>query len=720
MSPSRSLLWALLALFCVQVASSAADKDALGDPLPEGAKVRYGTPRFRIASSPIARTPIAVSEDASVIAAVSGSGRQSVTFWDGKTGLLSREVDTKSLQIIGSSNLSLAKNHDIIGVWTFQGFAGIDSKTGNIIIQKMGRNPVNQGGHLSANGNWLVSTTGDQTPGGEARVEVWDVVENKSLATIKPMQNWNVQVTLSQDGKTLATWGQYLDRSGGPRNQKGPNPQLMIQIWDVEKQKEQKTIEVKKGIARAAISPDGKVLAVSSSGTAEIELFDAVSGTPLDQFAGKSGSVAALGFSPDGKLVFALSAEDGTAQFWDVASRRRVYLVESPIQTIAGVVFPTSDKPIAWGVQGQAIVMWEIPSGKCLNHSSDFHTSAITSIAFLKEGQSLLSAGEDTKWIEWDRDRGAVVRGALIQFPERAMNRSLGQMKGPIAVSSDGTYVVGWPGQGAYYQYAPGFVFDRSSGKELLAMEMGGDRINRSSMTRPIFSSDGMRIICPPSVMQNAAEDQRVRIWDIKSASKAAEITLKAGNSTAAFTPDDSRLVTATLVTAMAGAVAPPGAPGGRSADLVINGWEIKTGKKLGEITIPNWGVDPRLGGRSDVNIAAVNNSSAIVASNSKLWGVDFEAGRDGVEFDTFPNNQARPATIAISKDGKLIAAGIPLGGENKYGVRIYDSVNGTKLHTFIGHTGPITALTFSPDGKTLASGSQDTTIITWDLNVLR
>jgi predicted NACHT family NTPase len=67
--------------------------------------------------------------------------------------------------------------------------------------------------------------------------------------------------------------------------------------------------------------------------------------------------------------------------------------------------------------------------------------------------------------------------------------------------------------------------------------------------------------------------------------------------------------------------------------------------------------------------------------------------------------------TIAISPDGKILAS-----GSDDNTIKLWELPSGRELHILIGHTDPVWSVAFSPDGKTLASGSADNTIKLWEL----
>jgi WD40 repeat protein len=70
-------------------------------------------------------------------------------------------------------------------------------------------------------------------------------------------------------------------------------------------------------------------------------------------------------------------------------------------------------------------------------------------------------------------------------------------------------------------------------------------------------------------------------------------------------------------------------------------------------------------------------------------------------ELATFEGHSDVPLSLALTANGRLLASG---SYDNK--VIVWDVVSGRSLHVLRGHTHPITALVFSPDGKTLASGT--------------
>ncbi|SLM37484.1 prolyl oligopeptidase [Lasallia pustulata] len=81
-----------------------------------------------------------------------------------------------------------------------------------------------------------------------------------------------------------------------------------------------------------------------------------------------------------------------------------------------------------------------------------------------------------------------------------------------------------------------------------------------------------------------------------------------------------------------------------------------------------------------------------------------------GATLQTLEGHSGPVNAVAFSPDGKQLVS-----GSHDETVRIWDAAMGVKLQTLEGHSGPVYAVAFSPDGKQLASGSFDKTVWIWD-----
>jgi WD40 repeat protein len=67
-------------------------------------------------------------------------------------------------------------------------------------------------------------------------------------------------------------------------------------------------------------------------------------------------------------------------------------------------------------------------------------------------------------------------------------------------------------------------------------------------------------------------------------------------------------------------------------------------------------------------------------------------------------------SSVSFSPDGKQVAS-----GSYDKSVKIWETSTGTCVSTLTGHSSAVRAVTWNPDGSMLASGSEDNTIKLWD-----
>jgi hypothetical protein len=88
-----------------------------------------------------------------------------------------------------------------------------------------------------------------------------------------------------------------------------------------------------------------------------------------------------------------------------------------------------------------------------------------------------------------------------------------------------------------------------------------------------------------------------------------------------------------------------------------------------------------------------------------KVWGAE-----KGQELLTLKGHTGGVTSVCFSPDGKRI-----LSGSDDNTVKGWDADKGQELLTLQGHTDQVTSVSFSPDGKRFLSGSADGAVKVWD-----
>ncbi len=152
---------------------------------------------------------------------------------------------------------------------------------------------------------------------------------------------------------------------------------------------------VREAITAAAVSPDGKLLAVA--GYQDVRLIDRESRALVRRLSGLRGNVAAVAFSRDGKLLATAGGEPGLigeARLWRVADGAVQQTFLGHKDSLYAVALSPDGKTLATGSYDQQIKLWDTATGKELRTITG-HNGAIFDLAFHPDGKILASASAD-------------------------------------------------------------------------------------------------------------------------------------------------------------------------------------------------------------------------------------------------------------------------------------------------------------------------------------
>jgi len=531
------------------------------------------------------------------------------------------------------------------------------------------------------------------------------------------LAGWNS--TFSLDRKTVATWS-VEDR---------------IELWDLTTRTQTQTISVerKSNKIAMALSPDGATLAAVCEDE-PIRLWDARTGSEKQMISVDTATrwnLPQMVFSPDGTTL-AVYNVDKHIRLWAVNGGKKTKILRGHKSLVRSIAFSPDNQTLVSSSYDNTFRFWDIRTGK-YKKTTTGPVSSFGNISLSPDGETLMSVnggrsaihlwnantGKHKKTFKGDKkgivgarlspDGKHLMSWTVYNSTIRLWNISTGELKklkGPkkyvsdAAFSSDGETLVSW-GVGNKSKIIQLWDVKTLHRKQTLEGDwiyMGAHYLDRKTFAGLDWSS----IYAPV----------RLHLLDIPT----GEYTVKEIIPKKTVSEARTREVSSANFS-----------PDGQTIAIISKNWPIDKSER--HLNIELWDVTTgvhkqTLTGHTDSILSiAFSPDSRTLASGSKdktirLWDVNTgqhkQTFTDQNWIDDQFDEEGRVWKVTFSPDGRTLASGMWRGP-----IHLWNTTTGQKKKTLTGHTRWVQHLLFSADGQTLISTSGDQIVLVWNLTEL-
>ena len=492
----------------------------------------------------------------------------------------------------------------------------------------------------------------------------------------------------------------------------------------------------------------------------------------LRTLVGHAGPVTAVGMSADGRRVLS-GSQDKTLILWDVESGTAITTLQGHSEAVTCVGMSADGRRAVSGSYDKTLIVWDLEGGKAIRRLE--HEEIIATVGLSADGRRALSGtrhdfrysmplswGRYTLTL-WDVDGGGVIRsfrggGVLsnhaslsadgrraisdglvvwdVDTGEEISSLSTDERIGAVSLSADGRLAVSGSDYGRVR------LWDAETGRLLHRFQGRGRETGDVRL-----SADGRLLL-------GGFDDGSLMLWEISRGGRLRtkllrvfkahsepvnSVGVSADGRRAVSASSDGTLVVWDLEEIKAGRANPTHptnitdvslSPDGRRA-LVASSrqnlalWNAESGEALdqlkGPFTFLRWSTLEKVSLSPDGGRALLCFTEA--ATESELAALDLGTGKPLAIFnayaypgDIIPGGipvtipyKRRVTCIAWAADGHVIA-----GAED--GTLTLFNRDGRMLQIFKRHSGPVTGVSVSADGRRAVSSSDDKTLIVWDV----